>query len=228
MRVAAPEPSVALRLFEHDDQLCRVVASKPADTAMFRPSANSTSNGSCCSVCLGDFSINSRVSGCSGVGLSHIAATAENPEEVHETLQPLLRLIAALSEEIKTFDRRIEKLAAEKYMHTQLLGRVNGVGYVTAPACVLTLETPLRFARSRDVEPYWGWCPNRKTPETSSRNCASARPETECCVSCWWEARNIFWGRLVQTPIVSIRAKPLFHRSDCMLKWRHGRDESGC
>ena len=41
------------------------------------------------------------------------------------------RLIATLSDEIKTFDRRIDKLGAEKYMHTQLLRQVVGVGPVS-------------------------------------------------------------------------------------------------
>jgi transposase len=106
-------------------------------------------------------SMGGRVTGCSSVAFSH-KATAEIPEEIHETLQPLLRLIATLSEEIKTFDQRIEKLAAEKYMHTQLLRQVSGVGSVTALAYVLTLETPLRFARSRDVGPYLGLVPKQE------------------------------------------------------------------
>jgi transposase len=106
-------------------------------------------------------SMGGRVTGCSSVAFSQ-KATAEIPEEVHETLQPLLRLIATLSEEIKTFDQRIEKLAAEKYMHTQLLRQVSGVGPVTALAYVLTLETPLRFARSRDVGPYLGLVPKQE------------------------------------------------------------------
>jgi transposase len=106
-------------------------------------------------------SMGGRVTGCSSVAFSQ-KAIAEIPEEVHETLQPLLRLIATLSEEIKTFDQRIEKLAAEKYMQTQLLRQVSGVGPVTALAFVLTLETPLRFARSRDVGPYLGLVPKQE------------------------------------------------------------------
>jgi transposase len=106
-------------------------------------------------------SMGGRITGCSSVAFSQKAA-AEIPEEVHETLQPLLRLIATLSEEITTFDQRIEKLAAEKYMHTQLLRQVSGVGPVTALAYVLTLETPLRFARSRDVGPYLGLVPKQE------------------------------------------------------------------
>src|ERR1039457_2424773 len=106
-------------------------------------------------------SMGARVSGCSSDAFSQKAAT-QIPEGVRETLQPLLRLIATLSEEIKVFDQRIEKRAAEKYMHTQLLRQGNGGGAVTSLAYVLTLETPLRFARSRDVGPYLGLVPKQE------------------------------------------------------------------
>jgi len=106
-------------------------------------------------------SMGARVPSCSSVGFSRKAA-AEIPEELRETLQPLLRLIATLSEQIKTYDQRIDKLATEKYMHTQLLRQVSGVGPVTALGYVLTLETPLRFARSRDVGPYLGLVPRQE------------------------------------------------------------------
>jgi transposase len=102
-----------------------------------------------------------RLSGCSSVSFSRRAAN-QIPHEVGETLQPLLRLIATLSEEIKAYDQRIEKLASEKYMHTKLLRQVTGVGPVTALAYVLTVETPLRFKRSRDVGPYLGLVPQQE------------------------------------------------------------------
>jgi transposase len=91
-----------------------------------------------------------RLSSCSSVVFSK-KAESEIPDEVRETLQPLMRLIAALTDEIKAYDQRIEKLASEKYMHTTLLRQVPEVGPVTALAYVLTLETPLRFAKSRDA-----------------------------------------------------------------------------
>jgi transposase len=84
------------------------------------------------------------------------------PNELRETRQPLLRLIATLNDEIKSYDRRIGQLAREKYTHTQLLRQVTGVGPITALAYVLTLETPLRFARSRDVGPYLGLVPKQE------------------------------------------------------------------
>lgn len=83
----------------------------------------------------------------------------EVPQPIRETIQPLLRLIASLSEEIRCYDKRIEQLAREKYQQTELLRQVTGVGPVTSLAYVLTLETPLRFAKSRDVGPYLGLVP---------------------------------------------------------------------
>ena len=102
-----------------------------------------------------------RVPGCSSVSFSAKAAD-QIPHEVRETLQPLLRLIQTLSEEIKSYEKRIEKLGSEKYMDTKLLRQVNGVGPVTSLAYVLTLETPQRFKRSRDVGPYLGLVPQQE------------------------------------------------------------------
>jgi transposase len=102
-----------------------------------------------------------RLPGCSSVSFSQKSAD-QIPHEVRETLQPLLRLIQTLSEEIKGYEKRIEKLASEKYMDTNLLRQVNGVGPVTSLAYVLTLETPQRFKRSRDVGPYLGLVPQQE------------------------------------------------------------------
>jgi transposase len=102
-----------------------------------------------------------RLSSCSSEAFAK-KAELDIPNELRETLQPLLRLIATLNDEIKSYDQRIGQLASEKYMHTQLLRQVTGVGPITALAYVLTLETPLRFARSRDVGPYLGLVPKQE------------------------------------------------------------------
>ena len=102
-----------------------------------------------------------RLSSCSSDAFAK-KAEMDIPNELRETLQPLLRLIATLNDEIKSYDQRIGQLASEKYMHTQLLRQVTGVGPITALAYVLTLETPLRFARSRDVGPYLGLVPKQE------------------------------------------------------------------
>jgi transposase len=102
-----------------------------------------------------------RLSSCSSDAFSK-KVVGEIPDELRKTLQPLLVLIAKLSEAIKSYDQRIEQLDDEKYPHTQLLRQVKGVGPVTALAYVLTLETPLRFDRSRDVGPYLGLVPRQE------------------------------------------------------------------
>jgi transposase len=89
-------------------------------------------------------------------------AGKEIPQPIRDTAQPLLDLIAQLSEAIKCYEQSIEQLAQEKYQHTKLLRQVSGVGPVTSLAYVLTLETPLRFARSRDVGPYLGLVPTQE------------------------------------------------------------------
>jgi len=84
------------------------------------------------------------------------------PAEVREALLPLVRLAEALSDCIKVYDERIEKLGREKYGHTELLQQVKGVGPLTSLAYVLTLENPDRFRKSRDVGPYLGLVPKQE------------------------------------------------------------------
>jgi len=71
-------------------------------------------------------------------------------------------LADALSDCIKVYDERIEKLGQDKYAHTELLRQVKGVGPLTSLAYVLTLENPDRFAKSRDVGPYLGLVPKQE------------------------------------------------------------------
>src|SRR5262249_57692330 len=82
--------------------------------------------------------------------------------EVGEAVLPLVRLAEELSDRIKAYDERIEKLGREKYEHTELLRQVKGVGPLTSLAYVLTLENPDRFAKSRDVGPYLGLVPKQE------------------------------------------------------------------
>ena len=66
-----------------------------------------------------------------------------------------MRLAEELSDRIKVYDERIEKLGREKYAHLELLRQVKGVGPLTWLAYVLTLENPDRFAKSREVGRIW-------------------------------------------------------------------------
>src|SRR5262249_31519830 len=73
------------------------------------------------------------------------------PAEVREALLPLVRLAEEVSDRIKVYDERIEKLGREKYEHTELLRQGKGVGPLTSLAYVLKLENPDRFGERRGV-----------------------------------------------------------------------------
>ena len=105
--------------------------------------------------------VGARISHSSSDAFSRKAAK-EMPQQIRDTVQPMLDLIAQLSDAIKSYDQRIDQMGDEKYPHTRLLRQVTGVGPVMALAYVLTLETPLRFKRSRDVGPYLGLVPKQE------------------------------------------------------------------
>ena len=106
-------------------------------------------------------SMGARLPKCSSPSFAKKVAEAL-PAEVREALLPLVRLAEELSDGIRFYDERIEKLGREKYGHAQLLRQVKGVGPLTALAYVLTLENPARFAKSRDVGPYLGLVPKQE------------------------------------------------------------------
>lgn len=84
------------------------------------------------------------------------------PDELKETMAPVLSAIDALSEQIRQLNRQVLTLARKKYQETQLLRQVSGVGPVLSLAFILTLERPDRFEKSRMVGPYLGLVPRRR------------------------------------------------------------------
>ena len=90
------------------------------------------------------------------------------PEALWPALLPVIDTIGALTAEIHDMERWIEELAETEYPETELLTQVAGVGTLTALCYMLTLETPERFKRSRDVGPYLGLVPRRHDSGESS------------------------------------------------------------
>jgi len=89
------------------------------------------------------------------------------PESLKASLEPLLRVIAELSQEIAQFDKDVEALA-EHWSDTQHLRQVQGVGALTALVYVLVVGDPQRFARSRVVGAYVGLVPaSRSSGDTN-------------------------------------------------------------
>jgi transposase len=102
-----------------------------------------------------------RLRGCNVRNLNPEKAEALSPE-LQAALQPLLAGIEAVSEQIREYNERIEKLAQESYPQVALLKQVKGVGTLIALTFLLTLEDAHRFRKSRDVGCYLGLQPGRR------------------------------------------------------------------
>src|SRR5215475_3220058 len=88
--------------------------------------------------------------------------TSELSAGLREALDPLLREVESLNERIKEYDRRLAKIAKQRYPETALLKQVKGVGDLIATAYVLTIEDPHRFRKSRDAGCFVGLQPGRR------------------------------------------------------------------
>lgn len=106
-----------------------------------------------------------RLPSCSTKSFARRAA-AELPVELKAALEPLVRIIAELSQQIAAFDRDVEAWA-ERWPVTQRLRQIQGVGALTALVYVGTLEDPHRFVHSRAVGPYLGLTPARRDSSDS-------------------------------------------------------------
>ena len=82
-------------------------------------------------------------------------------EAAQKVAKPLLKSVAAMTEQIHACDQEIQRIAA-KYPEVKLLQQVNGVGPLIGLTFVLILEDPQRFKRSRDVGPYLGLVPAQR------------------------------------------------------------------
>jgi transposase len=105
-------------------------------------------------------SFGARLPKCSARSFHHKVAE-EIPQALRAALEPILQIIASLTERIRDYDRKLEKLAGEHYPETELLRQVVGVGALTALTFVLTLEDPRGFDRSRVVGAYLGLVPGK-------------------------------------------------------------------
>jgi transposase len=119
-----------------------------------------------------------RVPRCSSASFHRTAAGAI-PSGMRPALEPLLVMLEQLTQEIRAYDRRVEKLASESYPDTGALKQVSGVGSITALAFVLTLESPDRFARSRAVGPYLGLCPGERQSGDRDAQCRMTKAGNE-------------------------------------------------
>jgi len=79
----------------------------------------------------------------------------EVPEGLRTGLEPVFRVLAKITETIREYERWIDD-RFEQYSEASAMVTAPGVGSLTALAFVTTLESPTRFARSRQVGAYVG------------------------------------------------------------------------
>ena len=126
--------------------------------------------------------------------------------ELQSALEPLLAGIEVLSEQIREYNERIEKLAQESYPQVALLKQIKGVGPLIALTFLLTLEDPPRFRKSRDVGCCRDCSRDGGTRGKASRRCTSARKAIRICARCWCRGHSTFWARSVGTAISGVGA----------------------
>ena len=105
-------------------------------------------------------SLGSRLPKCSTESF-HRQVSEHLPVELHNTIEPVLKIIEQLSSQIKEFDKQVEQISRERYRETELLRPIKGVGPLTALAFVLTMEDPTKFEKSRQVGSFLGLTPRR-------------------------------------------------------------------
>ena len=88
-------------------------------------------------------------------------------EGARALIEPLLKTVEAISEQIGKYDEQIAEME-QRYPEVKLLRQVHGVGQLIALTFVLTLEDAGRFEHSRDVGPYLGLTPKQHESGESS------------------------------------------------------------
>lgn len=84
------------------------------------------------------------------------------PSDLQPALLPLLELIRTLTTTIRAMEREVAALE-KTYPEVAAMRQVAGVGPLLATSLALTLDDARRFLRSRDVGPYLGLVPKRRS-----------------------------------------------------------------
>ena len=101
-----------------------------------------------------------RIPSCNAECFANHASRAV-PPELRLALDPLIEQIRSITNLIRRYDRKIDRIARTQYPATQILQQVRGVGSLTALGFVLTIGRSERFARSRNAGAYFGLRPRR-------------------------------------------------------------------
>lgn len=80
---------------------------------------------------------------------------------VQKIVEPLLKSVEAISQQIEVYDEKIAEIA-QRYPEVELLTQVYGVGTLIGLTYILTIEDAERFQHSRDVGAFLGIQPKQR------------------------------------------------------------------
>lgn len=80
---------------------------------------------------------------------------------VQKIVEPLLKSVEAISQQIEVYDEKIAEIA-QRYPEVELLTQVYGVGILIGLTYILTIEDAERFQHSRDVGAFLGIQPKQR------------------------------------------------------------------
>ena len=81
--------------------------------------------------------------------------------EMLNSVEPALKALEALNEQIKAYDQAITSAIKTRYPMASLLMSIAGVGPITALSFVLVVDDPTRFEDARDIGAFLGLVPRR-------------------------------------------------------------------
>ncbi len=85
---------------------------------------------------------------------------AEHPA-LEPAITPALKSLESLTEQIKVYEKEIQKSAREHHPQAVKFQQIPSIGPITSMAFVLSIEDPHRFKDPRDVGAYLGLVPRR-------------------------------------------------------------------
>ena len=102
-----------------------------------------------------------RVRACSAEAFASRASEVL-PATLTSALSPLLEFIHQCTEQIRKYDRAVERLLKDEYRDAEVMTQIKGVGALTAVAYAVTVGDRGRFARSRTLGAWVGLTPAQR------------------------------------------------------------------
>ena len=102
-----------------------------------------------------------RLEGCTVERFSQLAAP-QIAADLRSVMYPLLGMISEQTKLIREYDKKVAELIVARYPEAKAMQQICGVGPITALHFRLSVGDPRRFARSRQVGPYFGLVPARR------------------------------------------------------------------